>query len=94
MKATRENFINALAIYNGGSTEEVNRIVDEDSEIAETSETTEDFIAARGKVQDGKNTEFGEVCVWENIQRAKGLRRGNLYVVFYKDKTLSFFDGE
>jgi len=86
MKATTENFINALAIYNGGTIEEVNRIADEDSEIVETSETLEDFISERGKVQDGKNTEFGEVCVWNNIQRAKGLRRGSLYIVCLKIK--------
>jgi len=97
MKASNENFINALAIFNGGSTEEVNQIVDNDmvNEIVETQETLEDFVSARGKPFYYNNeTEFGNVTQWENVQREKGLRKGSLYVAEYEDKTLSFFDGE
>lgn len=97
MKASNNNFINALAIFNGGSIEEINQIVDNDmlDEIVETSEKLEDFVSARGKPFYYCNkTEFGNVTMWENIQRAKGLRRGSLYLVEYEDKTLTYFDGE
>jgi hypothetical protein len=98
MKASYKNFINALAVQNGGTTEEVNQVVDWDmvDEIVETKETLEDLKRFRGSPSShlsGK-TEFGDVYVFENVQKAKGLRRGDLYVVEYEDKTLCFFDGE
>ena len=96
MKSSNENFINALAVFNGGSTDEINQIVDYDmlEQITETHEKLSDFISKRGNPQWNIKTEFGNVYVWENIQRGKGLRRGDLYVVEYDDITLTYFDGE
>lgn len=97
MKASNENFINALAIYNGGSTKDINQIVDFDmlDEIVETHEKLEDFVSSRGKpFYYNEPTAYGNVTVWENIQRKKGLRRGSLYVVEYEDATFTYFDGE
>ena len=97
MKANNENFINALAIYNGGTTEEVNQIVDYDmlDDIVETSEKLKDFISSKGSYSTlSEDTDYGFVAVFENIQREKGLRRGDLYVVEFEDKTLCYFDGE
>lgn len=97
MIASNINFMNALAIWNGGSIEEIDRIIEDDELhlIIETEEKLNDFISARGKpciLSD--NTDFGYVAMWENVQKARGLRRGNLYVVEYEDKTLTYFDGE
>jgi len=97
MKATNENFMNALAIYNGGTIDELNRIIEDDEfdSIVETSETLADFKNKRGNFSSlSENTDYGFVAVFENIQRAKGMRRGDLYVVEFSDKTLTYFDGE
>ena len=61
--------------------------------VIETHETIDNFVAARGEPQI-EITESGVLHIWENVQQAKGLARGNLIAIDFGDTRFAHFDGQ
>lgn len=106
-KEQRDLFRKALASYNacGSDAVDIDDFISKDSDVVETSETLENFFDSNGRklLRNGKIpdvpyerniTAFGEIFVWENVQKIKGARRGNLYVMDFGDSRAAYFDGE
>jgi len=66
----------------------------EPEDVATTSESVGEFIKTWGRPHQRVNTDKGELLVWENIQTAKGRRRGDGFVVQFSGGCCAFFTGE
>ena len=90
----RIDFTKATTFWNCGDAENDIAVIAEPDQVVETSETVDDFKATRGEPKETSTTPFGVVLIWRNQQRAKGLRRGDLFVMDFGEARGAYFDGE
>ncbi len=109
-KAQIAQFRKAVACHNAcGSTDEeaiqFAEVISSDDQVAETRDTIEDFFTHNGRRLNRRGerfdppwelnkNDFGDVYVWENIQKGKGNRRGTLYVMQFGEFCAAHFTGE
>lgn len=103
----RDTFRKAIASWNdcGSSDVEVDDFISKDEYVVETQETIANFFSANGQKlgRNGKKpdvpyekekTAFGDIFIWNNIQKRKGAQRGRLYVMDFGSARAAYFDGE
>ena len=64
-----------------------------ESEVTSTRDTVDDFVARWGEPEI-EDSRAGRLYYWENVQRAKGMTRGDLYVYDAGASRLAFFSGQ
>ena len=64
--------------------------------VVETRETIADFQRSMGIPGRVEETPFGTFRMWEGVQKAKGLRRGTMFVMDFPmaNARACYFDGE
>lgn len=87
-----QGFRRAVDVVSGGDGE-VDGVIVKAERVGQTAETVADFEDAWGE-PEVEETPFGEVNFWEGIRRAKGLRRGDLYVMDCGEFRAIYFTGE
>lgn len=95
-------FCQATAYWNSGDIAEFD-VVPQDNlaavcedidDVAETRDTVDGFIQNWGEPHQRLVTPHGELLVWENLQAAKGCRRGDAFVMDFGDARAAYFTGE
>jgi len=89
------NFLAATAVWNSNTTDPDNGVCSEE-DVVQTRDTITDFEngLANGGPDERIDTPFGELLVFSNRQRAKGLARGDLFVLDFGHARAAYFSGQ
>ena len=91
------DFLTATSVWNApGCDPDPDNGVCSEEDVVHSRDTVEDFETglAGGAADEKIDTPFGILHIWENVQRKKGLTRGNLYVMQFGEFTGSYFSGQ
>ncbi len=89
------DFLKATAMWNS-NTDDVNNAVCETEDVVQTKDTIEDFEngLANSAADEKIDTPFGELLIFKRRQRAKGLTRGDLFVLDFGHARAACFSGQ
>ena len=89
-------FCNSTSEWNCGDYGDEISWVCEPEDVVATQETVKDFEhgLANRCADEIVKTKDGDLHVWNNIQRKKGCRRGDLFVLDLGNARASYFSGE
>jgi hypothetical protein len=90
----KTDFRKAVDFWNGDKSGTLDcPLVSDNDDVAETQDTIDDFERSQGSAHPTA-TPWGDLCVWEGVQVAKGLRRGTSWVMDFGVARAAYFNGE